>query len=162
MHKPVGARSAGESGYKEKQGIRSTTAMPKQPSHILVVNDTKELLEAFQTLLEDEGYQVSVYSYAPDDLAQVQQVNPDLVILDLIFGEEKSGWQLLDKLRITRATAKIPVIVCTAAVHEVRESEGYFKAMGVTVILKPFDIDRMLETIRDVLSRAPESPTIDA
>lgn len=134
----------------------------ERPARILVVNDTQELLEAFRTLLEDDGYEVTVYSYAPDELAQVQQVNPDLVILDLIFGQEKSGWQLLDKMRMTRETSKIPVIVCTAAIKEVRENEGYLKAMGVTVILKPFDIDRMLDSVREALRDASEPPTASA
>ena len=60
----------------------------------------------------------------------MERVKPELVILDLIFGAEKVGWQLLDKMRLNRATAAIPVIVCTAAITEVRENQGYLKAMG--------------------------------
>jgi CheY-like chemotaxis protein len=95
-----------------------------------VVNDAAEILVVFRDILEPEGYEVVLYSFAPHDLAEVQRVQPDLVILDLIFGAEKVGWQLLDKMRMTRATAKIPVLVCTAAVNEVRQSEGHLKAMG--------------------------------
>src|SRR5215831_788963 len=121
-------------------------------ARILVVNDTEEILDLFRLLLEEEGYEVVVYSFAPHDLAEVERVKPDLVILDLIFGSEKMGWQLLDKIRLNRPTATIPVIVCTAAVSEVRENQGYLKAMGVSVLLKPFDIDLFLQIIRDVLA----------
>jgi DNA-binding response OmpR family regulator len=64
---------------------------------VLVVNDTEEILDLFRLLLEEEGYEVVVYSFAPHDLAEVERVKPDLVILDLIFGAEKMGWQLLDR-----------------------------------------------------------------
>jgi DNA-binding response OmpR family regulator len=128
-------------------------------ARILVVNDTAEILEAFEALLTGEGYEVSLFSYAPHDLLEVRRVAPDLVILDLIFGSEKLGWQLLDKMRMTRETAAIPVIVCTAAVNEVRQNEGHLKAMGVTVVLKPFDIDMMLRVVGETLAAASRART---
>lgn len=66
------------------------------PTRILVVNDTQEILEIFRDLLTEEGYEVVLYSFAPHDLAEVERLHPDLVILDLVFGMEKLGWQLLD------------------------------------------------------------------
>lgn len=155
--------SARSDAWERPQGERLDTSIMTNPSaRILVVNDTQEILDAFRMLLEEEGYQVCLYSFAPDDLAAVQQAKPDLVILDLVFGEEKLGWQLLDKMRMNRATAKIPVIICTAAVSEVRQNEGHLKAMGVTVVLKPFDIDRMLGAVREALTTKSEPPSLSA
>ncbi len=132
-------------------------------ARILVVNDTKEILELFQELLEPEGYEVFLYSFAPHDLAEVQRVKPDLVILDLIFGSEKLGWQLLDKMHMTRETSSIPVVVCTAAVNEVRQNEGYLRAMGASVVLKPFDIDLLLRVVKEALAKPPKpTPSPDA
>ena len=45
---------------------------------ILVINDTEDILEAFRLLLEGEGYEVVLYSYAPHDLEEVRRVRPDL------------------------------------------------------------------------------------
>lgn len=117
------------------------------PRRILVVNDTQEILDLFRDLLEEEGYHVSVYSYAFRDLEEVKKVAPDLVILDYIIGGEDYGWQLLQKLKLDRETAKLPVIVCTAAVRQVREMEGRLHEKGVAVVLKPFDIDDLLREI---------------
>ena len=118
---------------------------------IMVVNDTQEILELFQDLLTEEGYEVVLYSYDIQDLAEVQRVKPDLIILDHIIGGEAVGWQMLQKLKMKRSTAKIPVIVCTAAVKAVQEMEGYLKSKGVGVILKPFDIDDLLDAVRRAL-----------
>lgn len=115
--------------------------------HILVINDTPELLDLFREILEEEGYSVSLYSAAFQDLAEVKRVKPDLILLDFIIGGEASGWQFLQKLRMDRETARIPVIVCTAALDIARNLEGHLRAKGIGLVLKPFDIDDLLEAI---------------
>src|SRR3712207_876903 len=120
-----GAR-AGERG----RGQMGEAKDPGQ-THILVVNDTPEILELFRELLEGEGYRVSLYSYAFRDLDEIKRAKPDLLILDFIIGGEDHGWQLLQKLKMDRATADLPVIVCTAAVGVVRELEGRLREKNV-------------------------------
>lgn len=123
-------------------------------TRILVINDTQEILDLFRVLLEEEGYEVVLYSYAIMDMREVERVHPDLIILDYIFGTEKTGWQMLQKLKMTRATATIPVIICTAATREVREIEGYLQSHGVRLVPKPFDIDALLEAVDLALSES--------
>ncbi len=125
-----------------------------KPRRILVVNDTQEILELFRDLLVDAGYEVALLSYAPSEMTEVQRINPDLIILDLIFGSEQLGMQLLDKLKMKRETANIPVIICSAAMHALRDIEGYLKAHGVAIVPKPFDIDVLLMTIEQSLKPA--------
>lgn len=127
--------------------------------HVLVINDTQEILDLFREILEDEGYRVSMYSYAFRDLDEIKQDRPDLIILDFIIGGEAYGWQLLQKIKMDRATATIPIIVCTAAVQLARELEGHLKEKGVGIILKPFDIDDLIREIDATWERlAPPVP----
>jgi len=116
--------------------------------HILVVNDTQEILELFRELLEEEGYRVTLYSFAILDMGEIEQVAPDLILLDYIFGGERQGWQMLQKLKMRRSTARIPVVICTAAVREVREIEGYLQAQDISLVAKPFDIDQLLNVVK--------------
>ena len=118
-----------------------------RPRHILVVNDTQEILNLFRDILEEEGYTVSLYSYAFRDLVEIKRVKPDLLILDFLIGGEEHGWQLLQKVKMDRETAAIPAIICTAAVERARELEGHLTEKGVGIILKPFDIDDLLREI---------------
>jgi CheY-like chemotaxis protein len=124
---------------------------------IMVVNDTQEILELYRVLLEEEaGYDAVLLSYAPQEMAEIERVRPDLIVLDVIFGHEaKQGWQLLDKLKLSRATSHIPVVICTVAQAEVKEMEGYLAAHGVAVVLKPFDIDVFLAAVKQALALAP-------
>jgi DNA-binding response OmpR family regulator len=121
------------------------------PARILVVNDTQEILELFRMLLEEEGYDVILAGFPIQVIDEIEQIKPDLIILDLVFGEEKTGMQMLQMLKMKRSTAVIPVIVCTAALHLVREQEGYLVSQGVHLVYKPFDIDLLITNIKQLL-----------
>ena len=120
-------------------------------TRILVVNDTQEILELFRMLLEGEGYEVVLSGFPIQQMSDIEQIHPDLIILDLVFGDQKSGWQMLQMLKMKRSTASIPVIVCTAALGMVREQEGYLVSQGVHVVFKPFDIDHLLTNIKQLV-----------
>lgn len=125
---------------------------------ILVIDDREELLTLLRMLLEDEDYAVSVL----DDGALVEQTArlnpPDLIVLDLRLGAI-SGLDVLERLRSSRATADIPIIVATAAVSEVdvvrrliADPSGRYA--NVSVLTKPFDADALLERIQSMVGVA--------
>jgi DNA-binding response OmpR family regulator len=128
-------------------------------TRILVINDTQEILDLFRTLLEGEGYEVVLSGFPFQRVSEIEQINPDLIILDFIFGDQKSGWQMLQLLKMKRSTASIPVVVCTAALNVVREQEGYLVSQGVHVVYKPFDIDQVLTTIKLALESRKNIPS---
>ena len=120
---------------------------------VLVVNDTQEILELFQDILEAMGFDVVLMSYAPRELDRVREVAPDLIVLDFLMGErEMLGWQLLQKLKMDRQLDSIPIVVCTAAVRAVSEQQGYLTEQGVLVVLKPFNVDQLEEAVRRAIS----------
>jgi DNA-binding response OmpR family regulator len=121
-------------------------------ARILVVNDTQEILELFRMILEGEGgYEVILSGFPMQEIEDVEQIKPDLIILDLVFGSEKTGMQMLQMLKMKRSTQSIPVIICTAALDLVREQEGYLNSQGVHLIYKPFDIDHLMTSVKRLL-----------
>jgi DNA-binding response OmpR family regulator len=123
-------------------------------ARILVVNDTQEILELFRVLLEEEeGHEVILSGLPFQEISDVEKIKPDLIILDFVFGDQKSGWQMLQMLKMKRSTANIPVIVCTAALDDVREQEGYLVSQGVHVVYKPFDIEHLVNNVRELLEK---------
>ncbi len=129
--------------------------------HILVVNDDPAILELFSELLEEAGYQVSLDKFARQTgelLDSIKELRPDLIILDFIIGGESSGWQMLQAAQMDRTTRDIPVIVCTAAVKQVTELSVHLDEMGVHVVLKPFDIDHLLDIVNRVWA-SQDAPT---
>jgi CheY-like chemotaxis protein len=120
-------------------------------TRILVVNDTQTILELFQLILEGEGYEMVASSTPIHHPGEIERVNPDLIIIDIMFNQDKEGWQMIQMLKMQRSTASIPLVVCTAAVEAVRETEGHLFAKCVLVVYKPFDVDDLLATIKQAL-----------
>jgi CheY-like chemotaxis protein len=81
-------------------------------------------------------------------MVEIKRVMPDLLILDFAIGQEAPGWQLLQKLKMDRATARIPIVICSGAVRQLRELDGWLGEKGITTVLKPFDIDDLLIAVR--------------
>lgn len=127
--------------------------------HIFVINDTIAILELFTALLEDEGYRVTTDGFTIEMvelLKRVKAERPDLLVLDFLIQDEGKGWQFLQMLKMDRETRDIPVVVCTAAVKLVEDLQPHLDAMGVGVVLKPFDIEHLLDEI-DKMWRAQDS-----
>jgi DNA-binding response OmpR family regulator len=113
---------------------------------IVVVNDSPELLELAEILLRDEEFDVKVALVGAGVLDLIRSTLPDLVILDIRL-PDVSGWDILQSLKLDARTSTIPVLVCSAAVEELRALEGQLARMGVDVLVKPFAIDTLIEKV---------------
>jgi CheY-like chemotaxis protein len=126
------------------------TTTGHQP-HILIINDTQEVLDLLRDLLEEEGYQVTS-SLALLDIEKVKVLAPDLIVQDLLFeGMQELGWKFLTLVRLDPELARIPLILCTAAVRTVNDPAmaEQLNRLGVRVVLKPFLIDDLLTALRE-------------
>jgi CheY-like chemotaxis protein len=134
----------------------SRSGVDKRRKRALVVNDTQEILELFEDILEGLGFETVLMSYAPRELERIREVEPDLIVLDFLMGDrELLGWQLLQKLKMDRALALIPIVVCTAALKAVQEQQGYLTEQGVIIVLKPFMVDQLEEAVRAAVEQGP-------
>jgi CheY-like chemotaxis protein len=137
----------------------STVAKNASQKHVLVVNDTPEILDLFQILLSEEGYKVTLDRFTvemAEMLSKVKTTKPDLIVLDYLIGREESGWQFLQILKMDRATRDIPIVICTAAVQQVQQIHAHLDEMGIEVLLKPFDIDHLLEVIKNTFDKSQD------
>jgi CheY-like chemotaxis protein len=123
-------------------------------SHVLIINDTQEILSLMAELLEEEGYRVTTW-LALLDMDKVKALAPDVVVQDLLFeGMQETGWKFLQLMRLDPELARIPLILCTAAVRTINEPEmaEQLDRLGVRVVLKPFLIEDLLSAISGALT----------
>ena len=73
------------------------------------------------------------------------------------MGMQQEGWTRMQKIRMYPPTQHIPMILCTAALNEVREQEGTLQDKGIPVVYKPFSIDELLQAINVVLSSSNDN-----
>src|SRR5688572_33282230 len=117
---------------------------------IVVINDSPELLELAELLLRDEDYDVKIALIGTGALDLIRTTLPDLVILDVRL-PDVSGWDILQALKLDPKTSMIPVLVCSAAVQELRALENQLARMGVDVLIKPFAIDTLLTKVEALI-----------
>jgi CheY-like chemotaxis protein len=135
---------------------RKATAMDNAAprAHVLVVNDTQTILDVMRDLLEDAGYRVST-SIETVELSRIKELQPDVIVQDLLFaGTHEVGWHFLTLARLDPELARIPIILCTAAIETIKDPDmaENLNRLGVRVILKPFNLDDLLGAIADVLA----------
>jgi DNA-binding response OmpR family regulator len=132
----------------------------------MIINDSEEVLNLFYDILhEEEGHEVILCSYRVRDLDEIRTVAPDMLIVDQVYGNESAGWKLIQKIRMSRDMAALPIVFCSTDLRRVQELEGHLAAMNILTVIKPFDVDTLISavsqswSIRDKTSRVQSVPS---
>ncbi|MDQ2885589.1 MAG: response regulator [Chloroflexota bacterium] len=127
-------------------------------SHILIIDDDQSILEMMRLVLEEEGgYRVTTAENTFEDVDDVERLQPDLILLDFLLQGRNTGWNFLQKLRLHRPTKDIPIVLCTAALSDVKEQEPILIQKGIPILYKPFDVDELLHIVDQILSSPHKS-----
>lgn len=121
---------------------------------ITVINDDPAFLELMAVLLEeDSGYQVTTFEGVElPSLEPVRRSLPDLLIVDLVMPGEETGWRFLEAAQRDEQLRRVPVIVCSADVASLQRRADDLSAIPrLEVLSKPFDIDQLLNLVRQQL-----------
>ncbi len=112
----------------------------KKLSHILLVEDEQDIQTIAKMTLEMVGgFQVSLCNNGQEFIDNIEQINPDLIILDVMM-PVVDGPTAFTQLQIDNRLNSCPVIFMTAK-NQPHEVEALF-ALGesvVEVIAKPFE-----------------------
>jgi DNA-binding response OmpR family regulator len=88
---------------------------------ILLVDDDPDFVEATRTVLESVPYEVVVAYDGDEALKIVEEVQPDLVLLDVIM-PTKDGFYVCEKLKGDPELWRIPVIMLTSLSQRISET----------------------------------------
>ena len=116
---------------------------------ILVVDDDPEVTRLLETYLSGEGFAVRVVADGAGAVAATALEEPDLVLLDIVLGEEDGR----DVLRELRLVSDVPVIFLTGRGLESERIAG-LKLGADDYIVKPFSLPEVTARIETVLRRA--------
>ena len=116
-------------------------------SKILVVDDDKHILDAFEQVLTERGYEVAQARHGREALDLVRAERPSVVIMDVRL-PGMSGLEALAKIR--EFDVKLPVIIITG--HGTMETAVEAMKLGaVDYHLKPFNPQEILQSIEYAL-----------
>ena len=119
------------------------------PKKILVADDDTALVATLSSRLRQNNYEVISAFDATQVMSGAISAKPDLIILDIKM-PAGTGMGALESLKKSTKTFSIPVIVMTAFANE--ELRQFAVEQGAVDFLeKPFQIDALLATIKQVL-----------
>jgi PAS domain S-box-containing protein len=113
--------------------------------HILLVEDSATQAEHLETLLLQQGFNVTLAGNGNEALALMHKEKPSFVISDIIM-PEMDGYELCRKIRASAELSHIPVLILTSLLDSEDVLRGI--ASGVDYYLtKPLEIEYLVETI---------------
>ena len=77
---------------------------------ILIIEDEEIMIGLLQRKLTTEGYEVSVARDGEEGIRVMQEVKPDLILLDIIM-PKVGGFEVMEEMNKNKKLEKIPVIV---------------------------------------------------
>lgn len=123
---------------------RKLTALNDQPDMtientqlptLLIVDDEPINLKAMHQVLQKD-YRLIFATSGTQALEIAKSQKPDLILLDILLGEDMDGYVVCKKLKADEDTAKIPVIFITV-LDEIDDEEKGFDVGAVDYISKP-------------------------
>jgi DNA-binding response OmpR family regulator len=121
------------------------------PKKILVVDDEVDLVKTIQFSLEVEGYTVLVSCNGEDALNLARRENPDLILLDIML-PKLDGYKVCRLLKFDEKYKHIPILMLTAKTQEKDKVLG-IETGADEYITKPFDMDELMEKIKEYLKQ---------
>ena len=119
--------------------------------YILVMEDEDALATLLQYNLEKEGYDVTVAADGEEGMLQIDERQPDLVLLDWML-PKLSGIEVCRRIRGKAETRNLPIIMLTARGEEGDRIRG-LDAGADDYVSKPFSPTELVARIRAVLRR---------
>jgi len=121
--------------------------MPKEK--ILIIDDEEDLVKLVKEILELEDFEVSGAYGGEEGLRKASREIPDLILLDIKM-PDLNGFQVLERLKIDKATCHIPVIMLTTSMLR-QDRDRAFDLGAVDYVVKSLEGFQLGERIRKIL-----------
>jgi DNA-binding NtrC family response regulator len=118
---------------------------------IAVVNDDAIFLDMMEAVLAEGGWDTIIFRESSSAVYGLRDDPPDLIILDIRMEAPESGWNLLELITLDRTLCHVPVIVCSAAIFDLRAHEEWLSQNDIAILPKPFNVDQLFRQVQKAL-----------
>jgi two-component system NtrC family response regulator len=118
-------------------------------ARILVIDDDENILKVVAAILQDKGYDVDTAETGGEAIKKSQRNHYDLMLIDIRL-PDMEGTELLTKVCDT--TPKIRKVIVTGY-PTLQNAVAAVNKGADAYVMKPFDVEKMLETIAEQLEK---------
>jgi len=118
---------------------------------ILIIEDQPDIRKLVRMTLDFNDYEIHDTTDAETGLRMVEEIGPDLILLDIMMPGRMDGLALCRLLKNTESYRGIPVILLTARGQQADREAGV-NAGADEYIVKPFSPIRLIEVVETFLS----------
>lgn len=124
-------------------------AFSNSSEHILVLEDNKDMQEYIISILEQEGYKVSLAKNGLEGKKKIAIIKPNLILSDVMM-PQMDGFEFANYVRDTPDFRFIPIVMLTALSGEDNRVHAF--KIGVSdYVQKPFNKSELLTRIENLL-----------
>lgn len=114
---------------------------------ILIIDDNKDIIELFRTILESSGYKCTVASGGKEGLEQLHGKSFDLTLLDLAM-PEVSGIDVLEAVKKDTKLKTTKILIITASSPTESETARIRREYNVLdIVKKPINKAKLLQLV---------------
>ncbi|SFR75858.1 response regulator transcription factor [[Clostridium] aminophilum] len=118
---------------------------------IYIIEDDESIREIEEFALQNSGHKVLGFSCAKDFYKELEEVMPDLCLVDIMLPDE-NGNEIVRRLRRNTETKMLPVIMVTAKTTELDLVKGIEDGAD-DYIRKPFSVMELISRVKALLRR---------
>ncbi len=118
---------------------------------IFIIEDDDSIREIEEYALINAGHKVIGFTCAKDFYKKLEEVIPDLCLVDIMLPDE-NGNEIVRKLRRNPDTKKLPIIMVTAKTSELDLVKGIEDGAD-DYIKKPFSVMELISRVKALLRR---------
>jgi two-component system OmpR family response regulator len=128
------------------------------PDDVLVVEDDPQINELVGAYAQIAGFEYRRALNGTDALAEVGRRTPRVIVLDVML-PDLDGFEICRRIKQQQAAAgaRVPIIFLTAMDSDAARRKG-MECGADEYLTKPFDPDRLLESLARYSHTAPPSP----
>ena len=124
---------------------------------VLMIDDDPEFVDAISNLLDAKGYSVENASNGKDGIAKAKEINPDLILLDVMMTTKSEGFDVAREMHNDEGLKGTPIIMITGVRKEMNLPFGFDADEDwlpvKTVLEKPVKPEALLKAVQENIKK---------
>jgi len=130
------------------RSVRAATSAGRK--NILIVDDEESFRDVLKCALKEEGYQLAEATTGTEAIAKLEEIRPDLLLLDLNL-PELDGWGVIRYITRQPKFKDMQVLVISGVMLDEQESAAIQTHQYAFINKEDFKVNRVVKTVASLL-----------